>query len=324
MNSQDLRMANKISELFSHFPEEWSEYQDWLRDIIASYSVLRRCYPACQAVMIFRWRLGYFVAYVGTVTAVNQLLRTMRDFQSWFLGKNFFNLTIRATMATRFIQFIRFTQYRYILQRTATLLAVMELTLCAIAALTGILLAFYYQPTALGAHTSLTMIVNEVANGSLILSLHNLAGHSVIVLALIQIIVMFLGRQFLLSWLTAWISGICLALIAIGLSWTAIILNWEQTSFWRLKIELSIVESIPLVGSNLREILSGGSSISSITLQHMYALHSYILVILAIFCSITHLTALICQEQHWKPKDKRFRLIQLFGEYSSAEDSSSV
>jgi quinol-cytochrome oxidoreductase complex cytochrome b subunit len=81
---------------------------------------------------------------------------------------------------------------------------------------------------------------------------------------------------------------------------------------------------IPLVGSNLREILSGGNSINSITLQHMYALHSHILVIAAIFCSITHLTALICQEQQGKPENKQFRLTQLCSEYPSKEDSSSV
>jgi quinol-cytochrome oxidoreductase complex cytochrome b subunit len=215
-------------------------------------------------------------------------------------------------------------RYDYILQRTATLLAVAELTLCAIAAFTGILLAFYYQPTALGAYESLTAIVNEVTNGSLILSLHNLAGNSLIILALVQIIVMFLGRRFLLSWLTAWISGICLTLTAIALSWTAIVLNWEQTSFWRFKIELNIVGSIPLVGSFLRDILSGGNGINSITLQHMYALHSYILAIVAIFLSITHLAALICQEQNWKPEDKQLRLTQLCAESPYQEDSSSV
>lgn len=314
MNSQDLEIAGKISKLVSHFPAEWSEYQDWLRDIIASRSVLQKLYPAWQTMVIFRWRLLYFVAYVGTVMVVNRLLKKLQ---------NLFNFIIPSTAVATIIQFMRLVQYRYILQRTATLLAVAELTLCAIAAFTGILLAFYYQPTALGAYKSLSMIVNEVTNGSLILSLHNLAGHSLIVLALIQIVVMFLGRQFLLSWLTAWISSICLALTAIGLSWTAIILNWEQTSFWRFKIELGIVASIPLVGSNLRDLLSGGDGINSITLQHMYALHSYILVIVAIFFSITHLTALICQEQNWKPEDKRFRLIQLYSEYISKEDASS-
>jgi quinol-cytochrome oxidoreductase complex cytochrome b subunit len=314
MNSQDLEIAGKIGKLVSHFPEEWSEYQDWLRDIVASRSVLQKRYPTWQTVVIFRWRLLYFVAYVGMVMVVNRLFAK---------PKNLFNFIIHSTTVTTIIQFLKLVPYRYILQRTATLLAVAELTLCAIAAFTGILLAFYYQPTALGAYKSLSMIVHEVTNGSLILSLHNLAGHSLIVLALVQIVVMFLGRQFLLSWLTAWISSICLALTAIALSWTAIILNWEQTSFWRFKIELSIVASVPLVGSSLRDLISGGDGINSITLQHMYALHSYILATVAIFLSITHLTALICQEQNWKPKDKQFRLIQLYREYFSKKDGSS-
>lgn len=303
MNSKDLEIAGKIGELVSHFSEEWLEYQDWLRDIISSRSVLIERYPAWLTVVIFRWRLLYFVVYVVRVIVINQLL---------------------GRLATK-TYFIKLDRYRYILQRTATLLAVAELTLCGIAALTGILLAFYYQPTALGAYKSLTMIVNEVSNGSLILSLHNLAGNILIVLALVQIVVMFLGRQqFLLPWLTAWISGIGLTLTAIGLSWTAIILNWEQTSFWRFKIELSIVASIPLVGSNLRNILSGGNGINSVTLQHMYALHSYILVIVAIVLSLTHLVALFLQEQNLKPEDKQFRLTQLCSNSAAQEDSSSV
>ena len=166
--------------------------------------------------------------------------------------------------------------------------------------------------------------MNEVTNGSLILSLHNLAGHSLIVLGLVQIVIMFLGREFLLPWLTAWISGICLTLTAIGLGWTAIVLNWEQTSFWRFKIELNIVASIPLVGSFLRDILLGGNSISSITLQHMYALHSYILAVIAIILSIAHLAALICQEQNEKPDNKRLRLTQLCSESPPNKNSSSV
>ena len=297
--NQDLKIAGKVGELFSRFSAEWLEYQDWLGDIVSSSSVLQQRHPAWLAAVIFRWRLLYFVAYVGTVIVVNQFKK---------LTGRFIILFKRIATMT---EFIKTDRYIYILQRTATLLAVAELTLCAIALFTGILLAFYYQPTALEAHGSLTAIINEVNNGSLVLSLHNLAGNGLIILALIQIVIVFLGRQFLLSWLTAWISGICLTLAAIGLSWTAIVLSWEQTSFWRLKIELGIVASIPVVGSTLRNVLSGGDSINSITLQHMYALHSYILVIVAIFFSVTHLTALICQEQNWKSEDKQFKFMQL-------------
>ena len=308
---KDIELAGTIGRLARHFPEEWQEYQDWLRDIISSQSVLLKRYPAWQAVLIFRWRLFYFVAYVAGVILFNQLLTRLKSF--------FFSE--RDGIIT---QSILLARCRYILQQTATLLAVAELTLCGVAVLTGILLAFYYQPTALGAHESLTMIANEVANGTLILSLHNVAGNGLIVLGLVQIVVMFLGREFLLSWFTAWISGIFLTLTAISLSWTAIVLNWEQTGFWRFKIELSIVASIPLVGSVLRDVLSGGSGISSITLQHMYTLHSYVLAIAAIFLSITHLTALLFQEQNWKPVETRLSLAKLLCKSAPNGDSPSV
>ena len=315
MNSQDLKIAGKISKLLGHFSAEWLEYQDWLRDIVSSYSILQQRHPAWLTAVIFRWRLLYFATYVGTVVITNQLLEKLAS-----LRRNFLNFTILSKIATMTKLNDR-NRYIYILQRTATLLAVAELTLCAIAGFTGILLAFYYQPTALGAYESLRAIVNQVNHGSLILSLHNLAGNSLIVLALVQIVIMFLGRQFLLPWLTAWISGICLTLTTIGLSWTAIVLNWEQTSFWRFKIELGIVASIPLVGANLKNILIGGNGIDSITLQHMYALHSYILAIIAVLLSITHLGALIYQEQNLKSEDKQFRFTQLCNKSAGKENS---
>ena len=281
MSSKDFEIAGKIGEFVSRFSTEWSEYQDWLRDIVTSRSILRERYPAWLTTIVFRWRLCYFAAYVGTVIIINRLLKRLEKFR---YSKDYVDLSISSESSATTVESDRLEQYSYLLQRTATLLAVAELTLCLIAACTGIMLSFYYQPTALGAYKSLTVIVNEVSNGSLILSLHNFAGNSLIVLALVQIVVMFLGRQqLLLSWLAAWISGVCLALTAISLSWTAIVLNWSQISFWRFKIELSIIASIPLGGSILRNVLLGGNGINSTTVQHMYALHSHILIVVAVF-----------------------------------------
>ncbi|MGF1604340.1 MAG: hypothetical protein ACFCU8_20470 [Thermosynechococcaceae cyanobacterium] len=94
------------------------------------------------------------------------------------------------------------------LQRLATLLAVAELTLCGIGAMTGVMIAFYYEPMAARANASLVEIATQITNGTVILSLHDIAGNGLIVLALIQLVVMFLGRQVLLPWIAAWISGV--------------------------------------------------------------------------------------------------------------------
>ena len=126
--------------------------------------------------------------------------------------------------------------------------------------------------------------------------MHNIAGNALIVVGLIQIVVMFLSERFRRSWLTAWISGILFTLTAIGLSWTAMILDWSQLGFWRLRIELGTIEAIPVIGLQLREILTGGA-IGTVTVEHLYTLHSYVVSVAALGLSLVHLGGLLLQER---------------------------
>ena len=195
---------------------------------------------------------------------------------------------------------MNFFKYNFWLRRTATVLSVAIFTLAAIAVTTGIIIAFNYQPAAGEAYQSLDNIDTNIPFGWLVYSLHNLAGNGIIVLALIQIIVMFLGRKFRRSWLTAWISGILLTLSTIGLGWTAMILGWNQLGYWRLKVELGIIESIPVLGSGIRNFLTGGSGINTTTVEHFYTIHSYVLSVVAIALSLIHVVALFFQEREQK------------------------
>ncbi|PLZ21507.1 cytochrome b N-terminal domain-containing protein [Fischerella thermalis] len=191
------------------------------------------------------------------------------------------------------------TEFNRVLRRIATVLSVVIITLSLVAASTGILLSIYYEPAAGRAYQSLKLITEQVQYGWLFRKAHNIAGNGVIAIALVQIVVLFLGRQFRKSWLSAWISGIFFTLIAIGLSWTAMILSWDQEGFWRFSIELGTIEAIPLIGSQLREILTGGA-ISTLTIQRLYTIHSYILSIAAIIISGVHLFSVLWQEKQMK------------------------
>lgn len=188
------------------------------------------------------------------------------------------------------------TQFDRIVRRIATILSVVILTLCLIYVSTGVLLSFYYEPTAGGAYNSLKTINTEVPYGWLFWRAHNVAGNAAIAIAMIQIVVMFLGRQFRKSWLTAWVSGILLTLSAIGLDWTAMILDWTQLGYWRFNIELGTIEAIPLIGGQLREILTGGGAINTVTVEHLYTIHSYLIAVATLILAIVHLSALLWQE----------------------------
>lgn len=183
------------------------------------------------------------------------------------------------------------------LQRLATALAVAILSLVVTAGISGMLLAYYYEPSAVDAYTTLKRVSTEINFGWLMRTVHHLAGNGFLILALIQIIVMFFGQQFRPGWIVAWVSCILLTLNAVGLGWTSMILDWSQEGFWRFKIELGTIEAIPLVGSTLRNILAGGDAISSQTVIHLYALHSYLLSIVAVGLSIFHLVGLSVQQR---------------------------
>jgi len=61
-------------------------------------------------------------------------------------------------------------------------------------AFTGVLLAFYYEPTG-GAYNSLKVIATEIPNGWLVQRLIILQAMGLL-LSLVEIVVMFLGERF--------------------------------------------------------------------------------------------------------------------------------
>jgi cytochrome b6 len=184
-----------------------------------------------------------------------------------------------------------------LLRKLATILAIAMFTLCLLAAVTGIAIAFYYTPSTTTANSSIEYINNQVANGWLVRSLHDIAGNGLIIVSLVQIVVMFCDRQLVGSWIVSWVSGIFLTLTAIGLGWTSMNLEWSQLGYWRLKIELSTIEAIPFIGQFLRRFLVGGEGIGTISLEHLFTIHSYLLSAVALGLSIVHLASVSIDSQ---------------------------
>lgn len=174
-------------------------------------------------------------------------------------------------------------------RQIATTNASIVLSLSAIAAVSGVLIAIYYQPAAGAAYASLQAIAKSVSGGSWMLALHDVAGNGLILAALLQVVLMFLSRQRNRTWYWVWLGTIALALVAIALSWTAIVLDWTQEGYWRFAIELKTVAAIPVFGGALRDLLVGGSAVSTATLTRMYALHSYVLSVAGMTAAIAHL-----------------------------------
>jgi cytochrome b6 len=100
------------------------------------------------------------------------------------------------------------------------------------------------------------------------------------------------------------------------------ILNWSQEGFWRLQIELGTIEAIPLIGSQLRDILTGGGAVSTVTVEHLYTIHSYILSVGAIVLAVIHLGGLLLQE--WEAKHLQRDLAEILSVSEVSEPQKSV
>ena len=74
------------------------------------------------------------------------------------------------------------------LRKLATILAIAMFALCLFAAITGVAIAFYYTPSTTNAYSSIEYINNQVTNGWLIRSLHNIAGNGLIAVSQLSVI----------------------------------------------------------------------------------------------------------------------------------------
>ncbi len=192
------------------------------------------------------------------------------------------------------------TRYRFALWRSTTLLSIAILTLAIVAALSGMIMGFNYQPTSMGAHESLVKIATQLSSGNLILSLHHWAGEAIIIAGLIQIMLRVFSRESRASWFVGWVSGFAVTAISMALGWTAMILAWDQLGFWRLKVEVSTLGSLPIIGTLINLVLLDDGSINTAALTHFYAIHSYVLPGLAIALAVVHLGSLYRHEQQEK------------------------
>ncbi len=160
---------------------------------------------------------------------------------------------------------------------------------------TGILLAFYYQPTAASAYDSVGYITDRVAFGWYFRSLHKWSATFMIAtLILHQTRVYFTGAYRAPRELN-WIVGMGLLLCTLGLGFTGYSLVFEQLSYWGATVGANLCDVIPLVGGVMKRMLLGGEVYSAQTLPRMYVLHAAVLPAAVVALLVIHVTLIRTQ-----------------------------
>jgi quinol-cytochrome oxidoreductase complex cytochrome b subunit len=162
---------------------------------------------------------------------------------------------------------------RRALRASTTLgLGVVSLTAFLILGVTGVLLMIYYQPGTQQAYASMQDIQYAVALGPFVRALHRWAAYAMLVSILLHLLRVasmgaYRGRE--LNWLV----GLGLGGLALGLAFTGYLLPWDQRSYWAVRVSASMLDSVPLFGLALKNLMLGGQTVGQAALLRFYMLH---------------------------------------------------
>jgi cytochrome b6 len=164
----------------------------------------------------------------------------------------------------------------------------MALFLFLLQAGTGVLLLFYYRPSAEGAFESVQFLMSEVQFGWLVRSIHSWGANLMILIALVHLFSVLLLRAYRAPRELTWLSGVGLLFVAFGLGFTGYLLPWNELAFFATRVGTEIPGVLPFVGPFFRNVMRGGEDVSGATLTRFYALHVSVLPALAFLLAAVH------------------------------------
>lgn len=141
---------------------------------------------------------------------------------------------------------------------------------------TGMLLAFYYQPTPEAAYESVMLIIRDTALGWYIHQMHYWGSHILLALLFFRLVRLYVHGAYKAPRELVWIFGVALLLFAAYAALTGNLLPWDQRAYWSTTRSLELIAELPLVGS-LFGLFVGQLEVQGNTLTRFYVLHAMII-----------------------------------------------
>lgn len=163
------------------------------------------------------------------------------------------------------------------------------LLLFLILTFTGVLLLFYYVPSTAQAYETTQMISYRVPFGWLIRAMHRWAAHGMVIMIFLHMLRVFFTAAYKPPRQMNWMVGVSLFLSTLALAFTGYLLPWDQLAYWAVTIGTEMAHAVPLVGEALLYLLRGGGEVGQEALIRFYALHSFVLPMVAGVLIFVHL-----------------------------------
>lgn len=155
---------------------------------------------------------------------------------------------------------------------------------------TGIMLAFYYEPSQVGAYESVRFITEEASYGWFIRGLHKWAATLMIAAVILhQIRVYFTGAYRKPRELN-WVIGMFILICTLMTGFTGYSLVYEQLSYWGATVAGNITDTVPVVGGPMKRMMLAGDSYNQHTLSRFFILHGAVLPVTIIMLLVVHVS----------------------------------
>ncbi|MEI8104720.1 MAG: cytochrome b N-terminal domain-containing protein [Actinomycetes bacterium] len=151
------------------------------------------------------------------------------------------------------------------------------LTAFIVQALTGVILAMYYDPSATGAYPSIQHITNDLFAGWLVRGMHRWGASMFIVLMFLHMGRVFLFGAYKYPRELNWIIGVLLLALGLAEGFTGYLLPWDQTAYWATTVGINLNGTAPFLGPFIAQFLQGGAFINGGTISRFYAIHMLVL-----------------------------------------------
>lgn len=154
-------------------------------------------------------------------------------------------------------------------------------------AITGILLATVYVPSATEAYDSIKLI-QSAGISHFVRSLHSWGANFMIVLVVLHLLRVFYEGAYKKPRELTWIFGGVLLVGTIGLAFTGYLLPWDQEGYWATIVGTTMPSYIPLVGDFLLRLLRNGTEVTGATLTRFYSVHMLVLPLIILVAFMPH------------------------------------
>ena len=253
--------------------------------------------PADEAAQRARWRSADQPTKLQLM-----VLKSFAWLEDRFLLRQFVTAT-RAFVLRTNLQFplshterykLRIIWYWYPLYTLGALSALTFL----VAAVSGILLAFYYNPSAAPADCEAgateawcsvrDIMLGGVPFGHMLRQIHFWSAMIMVAAVFMHMLRVYFTQAYKKPRELNWIIGFLLLVFTLGLGYTGYLLPWSQLSYWAATIGLEMSLASPLIGEYIANLLFG-SELGQATLIRMYVLHVIVLPLIVVGTIVAHI-----------------------------------